>query len=141
MNTKAHSALLILLGVFTLGMLPTAGASDYATDPGWNHPLAGERPAKDFRGRYPVLTRSMREGYVMSVTPYNVVEYGTPVLGKFNRQVYWMVPVTFAPGKHALNEQSRVRYSPSRLSTDAYACVRNGRVEYWIYKDSKSLIR
>ncbi|WP_395740772.1 hypothetical protein [Prosthecobacter sp.] len=122
-------------------MLPQAGASDYASDPGLNHPLAGEKPGKDFRGRYPVLTRSMREGYVQSVNPGNVISYGTPTLGKFNHQVYWMVPVTFAPGRTSIYEQTRARHSYTRLSTDAYACVRNGRVEYWIYKESRSLIR
>jgi hypothetical protein len=136
MNTKAYSAVLVLFAVFTLGMLPNASASDYSTDPTFNHPLAGERPGKNLWGSYPVLTRSMRAGEVMSITPGNVEDYGNPTIGKFNGQVYWLVPVRFLTPR-----ATGARYSPSQHASEAYACVRNGRVEYWIFKESKSVIR
>ncbi|MCF7789163.1 MAG: hypothetical protein K9N47_23765 [Prosthecobacter sp.] len=150
---KTHSSLLAFLVVFGLGMFASARASDYATNPSFNHPMAGLRPAKDFRGRYPTLTKSMRAGHVRSVTPENVVSYGHPSIGKYNNEIYWLVPVTFyTAGPDTSYQQismdgrplpyvSRARYSATQFSSVVYACVRGGRVEHWIYKLSKTPVR
>ncbi len=153
MKTTIHTLLLALLVVLGIGTASVATASDFARDPNFNHPLAGLRPAMDFRGRYPTLLKSMRAGQVYSITPDNVVRYGYPTIGKYNGQVYWMVPVQYytAGGDTSYQQVSmdgrpmpRVshsRFGASQHSTDAYACVRNGRVEHWIYKVSKAPIR
>ena len=152
MKTMTHTALMALLVIFGLGLLANAGASEHGID-GLIHPQAGVKPSKDFRGRYPVLIKSLREGQVRSITPENVVSYGYPSIGKYNGQIYWMVPVTFytagpdtsyqqisADGRH-LPHISRGRPSPSQHATDVYACVRAGRVEHWVYKVSKDPVR
>ncbi|MBB5035403.1 hypothetical protein [Prosthecobacter vanneervenii] len=153
MKTKIYSLLIALLMVLGMGTVTVATASDFATDVNMNHPLAGLRPAMDFRGRYPALLKSMRAGHVYSISPDNVQRYGYPTLGKYNGQVYWMVPVQFytlggdtsyqqlSDDGRPLPRISRSRYSASRQTTDAYACVRNGVVEHWIYKISKAPIR
>lgn len=150
---KTHSSLLAFLVVFGLGMFASARASDYATDPSFNHPIAGLRPAKDFRGRYPLLVKSMRAGQVGAYAPENVVSYGHPSIGKYNNEVYWLVPVTFhttgpdtsfqqiSMDGRVLPHVSRARYSATQFSSVVYACVRAGRVEHWIYKISKTPVR
>lgn len=153
MKTTIHTLLLAVLMVLGMGTGTVATATDSTTDVYTNHPLAGLRPGMDFRGRYPALLKSMRSGQVYSITPDNVVRYGHPTIGKYNGQVYWMVPVQYyTPGADTSYQQvsmdgrplprvSRARYGASQHSTDAYACVRNGRVEHWIYKVSKTPIR
>lgn len=152
-HMKTHSSLLAFLVVFGLGMFASANASDHATDPSFNHPMAGVRPAKDFRGRYPLLIKSMRSGQVSSVTPENVFRYGNPTIGKYNNEIYWLVPVTFftagpdtsyqqiSTDGRPLPRVSRARYSTTQFSSEVYACVRAGRVEHWIYKISKNPVR
>lgn len=153
MNMKTHSTLLALMIAFGLGMFTSAGASDYATDAALNHPVAGLRPAKDFRGRYPMLTKSIRAGQVRTITMENIVSYGYPSIGKYNGQLYWMVPVRFhlygpdtsyqqtSMDGRPLPHISRARPSYTQHSAEAYACVRAGRVEHWIYKISKAPVR
>ena len=152
MNTKTHSALISLLVVFGLGIFSNAVAAEHGID-GMIHPHAGIKPARDFRGRYPVLTRSMREGQVSSITPENVVRYGYPTIGRYNGQIYWLVPVKFytagadtsyqyisMDGRH-LPHVSRGRPSLTQHASDVYACVRGGRVEHWVYKISGDPVR
>ncbi|WP_395732903.1 hypothetical protein [Prosthecobacter sp.] len=150
---KTHSTVLALLVTFGLGMFTSAGASDYASDHVLNHPMAGMRPAKNFRGSYPTLTKSMQAGHVRTITTDNIVSYGHPFIGRYNGQTYWMVPVHFhlygpdtsyqqiSMDGRPLPHVSRARPSYSQHSAEAYACVRAGRVEHWIYKISKSPVR
>ncbi|OYW74518.1 MAG: hypothetical protein B7Z37_17410 [Verrucomicrobia bacterium 12-59-8] len=95
-----------------------------------------------------MLIKSMRAGQVRTVTPENVVSYGYPFIGKYNNQIYWMVPVTFYTAgpdtsyQHISADGRRLPHiSRAKYSATQKACVHAGRVEHWIYKISKAPLR
>lgn len=135
MKLKFRLLLLTFVSLSLPAVFVQAGPPDFPMDWSLHSPLAGSKPGKDFRGTYPALTKSMNSGRVRSIWPDNVQQYGTPQLGTYNNKVYWMVPVQFAHAAPFLNNGFR---DQGLVLVDAYACVCGGRVEHWIYKDSRT---
>lgn len=136
MNLKTYFLPLVLVTFASLAALARA-ESPYSSV--GHNSAAGLRPARDLRGRYPLLLNSMHKGEVPSINPHNVTRYGSAYIGAYNNRLYWMVPVEY--GK--LVPPARDFYSRGygMVMTEAIACVRNGRVEHWIYKKSRTPVR
>ena len=88
--------------------------------------LPGSRPQASFNGSYKPLVKSMRNGYVQTIQPERVINYGTPRLVEFEGKTYWEVPVTYkspAAGRGFIISEAR-------------ALLRDGQVEQWVYVNS-----
>lgn len=133
MNFKSSLQVLFMIA---LAAFPAVG---HAAPPVTPEALVGAKPAKDFRGRYPALVKSMMSGQARSITLGNVYKYGRPQLGSYNNQLYWMVPVEYARLVSPGNDDHARGYG--MIMGDALACVRHGRVEFWIYKTSRGQMR
>jgi hypothetical protein len=139
MNFKASLQVLFMTALAAIPAVVHA-APPYTTTPitpGYES-IVGAKPAKDFRGRYRPLVKSLNAGQVRSLSLDNVYRYGTPYIGSFNNKLYWMVPVEYSRLVHPGNDLHARGYG--MVMGNVVACVRHGCVEHWIYKKSMGLV-